>query len=274
MTTLRIGDVSLTRVSYAEVDVEPEQVGLTASEVASAGAPPEWVNGDRPRASASAWIIDDGGARIVVDPAGAVDDILRNDNDAAAHQEAFAAVLEAAGYPRDTITHAVATHLDGVGMLAWRNDDGSWVAVLPERADRHDADRARRDRRAAVRAVRSQGARRAPGRRRGARRRRRRVDPSAVSFDLTAGHSPGHALVRIRSGGEQAIMVGHLALTPLHVGRIDPDGHVDLERAMAARQKLLDRGRDPDRAAVARARGRPLERPRARPDRLTVSVEA
>ncbi len=35
-------------------------------------------------------------------------------------------------------------------------------------------------------------------------------------------------------------MVGHLALTPLHVGRIDPDSHVDLERAMAARQKLLD----------------------------------
>ena len=240
MTTLRIGDVSLTRVSYAEVDVEPEQVGLTASEVASAGAPPEWVNGDRPRASASAWIIDDGGARIVVDPAGAVDDILRNDNDAAAHQEAFAAVLEAAGYPRDTITHAVATHLDGVGMLAWRNDDGSWVPFFPNapivmtqtELDGIDALPFEPSGRKVLAELQDGGAVRGV------------ADDasiaSAVSFDLTAGHSPGHALVRIRSGGEQAIMVGHLALTPLHVGRIDPDGHVDLERAMAARQKLLD----------------------------------
>jgi hypothetical protein len=45
--------------------------------------------------------------------------------------------------------------------------------------------------------------------------------------------------VRIQSGGEQAIMVGHLALTPLHLGRIDPDGHLDVEVAMAARRALL-----------------------------------
>ena len=129
--TLQIGDVLLTRVSYAEVEVEPEQVGLTAEEVTSSGAPSEWVSGAKPRASASAWIIDHAGARIVVDPAGAVDDILRNDNDAAAHQEAFAALFEEAGYPRERITHAVATHLDGIGMLAWRNDDGSWAPFFP-----------------------------------------------------------------------------------------------------------------------------------------------
>jgi len=240
VATLRIGDVFLTRVSYAEVDVAPEQVGLTASEVGASGAPTEWVNGDRPRASASAWIIDDGDARIVVDPAGAVDDILRNDNDAAAHQEAFAALLAAAGCPRETITHAVATHLDGVGMLAWRNDDGSWAPFFPNApilmtqteldgidslpfvppgrkvlAELQDG--------GAVRGVADDAA-----------------ITSAVSLDLTAGHSPGHAVVRIRSGGEQAIMVGHLALTPLHFGRIDPDGHVDLDVATAARQKLLD----------------------------------
>ena len=34
-------------------------------------------------------------------------------------------------------------------------------------------------------------------------------------------------------------MVGHLALTPLHLGRVDPDGNVNVERAMAARRALL-----------------------------------
>jgi glyoxylase-like metal-dependent hydrolase (beta-lactamase superfamily II) len=240
MTTLQIGDVTLTRVSYAEVDVEPEQVGLTADDVAAAGAPAEWVNGAKPRASASAWIIDDGDARIVVDPAGAVDDILRNENDAAAHQEAFAALLEAVGFPRETITHAVATHLDGVGMLAWRDEDGAWVPffsnapILMTQTELDGIDSlpfvppgrkvlAELQDGGAVRGVADDAS-----------------ITSAVSFDLTAGHSPGHALVRIRSGGEQAIMVGHLALTPLHVGRVDPDGHVDLDVAMAARQKLLD----------------------------------
>src|SRR3954453_1477444 len=103
-TTLRIGDVTLTRVSYAEVEVEPAQVGLTAEEVAAAHAPAEWVSGDKPRASASAWMIEHHGARVVGDPAGGGEETLRNDNDAAAHQQAFAALLEAAGYPRESIT--------------------------------------------------------------------------------------------------------------------------------------------------------------------------
>ena len=76
-------------------------------------------------------MIESGDARIVVDPAFAADEILRNDNDAAAHQEAFAALLAAAGFPRESFTHAIATHYEGVGMLAWRNDDGSWERFFP-----------------------------------------------------------------------------------------------------------------------------------------------
>ena len=237
MTTVRVGDVTLTRVSYAEVEVEPAQVGLTADDVRDAR--PEWATGEQPRASASAWIIEDGDARIVVDPAGAVDAILRNDNDAAAHQEAFAALLAAAGYPRDAITHAVATHLDGVGMLAWREDDGSWVPFFPNapilmtQTELEGVDQlpfqppgrkvlAELQAGGAVRGVADD-----------------EEITSAVSLELTAGHSPGHAVVRIRSGGEQAIMLGHLALTPLHLGRVDPDGHIDLAPAMAARRALL-----------------------------------
>ena len=36
------------------------------------------------------------------------------------------ALLTSAGFPRESFTHAIATHYEGVGMLAWRNDDGSW----------------------------------------------------------------------------------------------------------------------------------------------------
>jgi glyoxylase-like metal-dependent hydrolase (beta-lactamase superfamily II) len=239
MTVLRIGEVVLTRVSYAEVEVEPEQVGLTAEEVTDLSAPAEWVTDDKPRASASAWIIEHDDARIVVDPAGAVDDILRNENDAAAHQQAFAALLDAAGYSRESITHAVATHLDGVGMLAWRDDDGSWEPFFPNapilmtqtELDGIDGMPFEPSGRKVLAELQAQGAVR------GVDDRQQLTE--AVSLELTAGHSPGHMVVRIQSDGTQAIMVGHLALTPLHLGRTDPDGHVDVDGAMAARRALL-----------------------------------
>ncbi|HEX5097500.1 MAG TPA: hypothetical protein VFX21_15845, partial [Acidimicrobiia bacterium] len=91
--TFDVGAVRLTRVSYAEVDLPPEGVGLTAAAVRSVTwAEPTWANGENPRVAAAAWIIESDGARIVVDPAQAADDILRNDNDAAFHQDAFAAL--------------------------------------------------------------------------------------------------------------------------------------------------------------------------------------
>jgi len=239
MTTMHIGDATLTRVSYAEVEVEPGQVGLTTEEVAGAEAPAEWVTDGKPRASASAWIIEHDDARIVVDPAGAVDAILRNDNDAAAHQQAFAALLHAAGYPREGITHAVATHLDGVGMLAWRDDEGAWKPFFPNapilmtqtELDGIDHLPFEPPGRKVLAELQADGAVRGVA--------DHESITSAVSLEFTGGHSPGHAIVRIRSGGEQAIMVGHLALTPLHLGRVDPDGNVNAERAMAARRALL-----------------------------------
>jgi glyoxylase-like metal-dependent hydrolase (beta-lactamase superfamily II) len=238
--TLRIGDVLLTRVSYAEIEVEPEQVGLTAEEVAAADAPAEWVTNDKPRASASAWIIDHAGARIVVDPAGAVDDILRNDDDAALHQEAFAALLEGAGYPRERITHAVATHLDGVGMLAWRNDDGSWVPFFPNapivmsqrELDAIDAMPFEPQGRKILAELEAQGAVQGTG--------EHEDLTEAVAFDFTGGHNPGHMVVRIQSGGEEAIMLGHLALTPLHVALQKDSNHFDPPVANERLRELLE----------------------------------
>jgi glyoxylase-like metal-dependent hydrolase (beta-lactamase superfamily II) len=240
-TTLRIGEVLLTRVSYAEVDVEPEVVTLTAADVAAAPwADPAWANGDKVRASASVWVIESGGARIVVDPANAVDAILRNDNDAAAHQEAFAALLADAGFPRESITHAIATHLDGIGMFAWRNDDGTWTRFFPNapilmaqrELDAIDHGEFVPSGKDVLAELRAEGAVQA------LTGDYERVTDD-VSFDFTGGHTEGHSVVRIASDGRAAVMVGHLALNPLQFAQEHDPNHVDADAVMATRRKLL-----------------------------------
>jgi glyoxylase-like metal-dependent hydrolase (beta-lactamase superfamily II) len=243
VTTLSfdVGSVRLTRVGYAEVDVPPEAVGLTAEEVrAVAWAQPTWANGDQPRAAAAAWIIEHDGARIVVDPAQAADDILRTDTDAAVHQEAFAKLLADAGFARETITHAVATHIDGVGMLAWRNDDGTWepfISNAPIMLSQREVDsidsgehpgagRIYPHVRAAVQSM-------------GDREELTRE----VSVECTGAHTPGHQIVRIDSDGQRAVIVGHLAVVPLHL-ETGPctRQHVDADAAWAALRAIRDEG--------------------------------
>src|SRR6476661_204031 len=127
-----IGNVELTRVGYADVGIDPARVGLTPEQVkAVTWAEPLWADGNEVRAGAAVWVIQDGDARIAVDPAQAADDIIRTDDDAAFHQEAVAALLEAAGLPRESFTDAISTHVEGIGMWAWRNDDGSWSPFFP-----------------------------------------------------------------------------------------------------------------------------------------------
>jgi glyoxylase-like metal-dependent hydrolase (beta-lactamase superfamily II) len=229
MTTnsIRVGSAELTRVGYADVDIDPALVGLTPEQVSAINwAEPRWATGDQVRAGAAAWVIQSGDARIVVDPAFAADDILRNDNDAALHQEAFATLLADAGFPRESFTHAIATHYEGVGMLAWRTDDGSWVPFFPNapilmarrELDAIDAGEIPPER--VMPQLRAQGALQATT-------DGERVTDE-VSLELTGGHSPGHQIVRIDSGGEHAVIVGHLAVSALHlaIGECPPE-HVD-----------------------------------------------
>src|SRR5262249_11357461 len=63
---------------------------------------------------------------------------------------------------------------------------------------------------------------------------------SAVAVELTGGHSPGHAVVRIRSDGEQAIMLGHLALTPLNLAVPKVTDHVEGAIAVERLRALLE----------------------------------
>ena len=239
INTVRVGDVTLTRVGYADVGVDPARVGLSPDDVAGVTwAEPLWAGGGEIRAGAAAWVIESGDARIVVDPAFAADEVLRNDNDAAAHQEAFAALLAAAGFPRESITHAVATHYEGVGMLAWRNDDGTWERFFPNapilmsqrELDAIDS--------GVVPSERLMSRLRETGAVRGVADHEAITD--AVSIELTGGHTPGHQIVRVSSGGEQAVIVGPLAVSALHLATGEcPPEHMDPAGANAALEKLL-----------------------------------
>jgi glyoxylase-like metal-dependent hydrolase (beta-lactamase superfamily II) len=240
-TKLRIGDVTLTRVGYVDVGIDPARVGLTPAQIAAVPwAEPTWARGDELLAGAAVWVIEDGGARVAVDPAQAADEILRSDTDAAAHQEAFAAILEAAGMPREGFTHAIATHMEGIGMWAWRNDDGSWSPFFPNakirvgqrELDAVDAGEHPSPVHPAFAELRAQGVVQA-------------VDDGErvtehVWVEHVGAHTPGHLFVRIASDGARAIMVGHLAVSPLHlVTGPCPQQHPRPDDAQARIERLL-----------------------------------
>ena len=244
MTTnsIRVGDVLLTRVGYADVGIDPARVGLTSEQIASVNwAEPLWAVGDELRAGAAVWVIQDGDARIAVDPAQAADDIIRNDDDAALHQEAFAGVLEAAGMPRESFTHAISTHVEGIGMWAWRNDDGSWAPFFPNATilvpqrelDAIDRGEHPSPVHAAFTQLRALGAYKAVA-------DGDRVTAN-VSLEHAGAHTPGHQFVRVSSGGEQAMMIGHLAVSPLHlVTGPCPQQHQRPDEAQRRIESLLE----------------------------------
>jgi hypothetical protein len=243
VTALRfpVGDATLVRVSYAEVLVDAATVGLTPERVeAETWAVPTWAEGGQVRVAAAVWVVESDGRRIVVDPVQAADDLLRSGPDAATHQEAVAGALATAGYARESIDTVVATHIDGIGMIAWRDGD-RWAPFFPNA----DVILSRRERDAiagpgdydpsggqALLALDAAGAVTA-------------VDDGhavtrEVTLRLTGAHSPGHQVVDIASGSELATMLGHLALSPLHCATGDGTAHEDAPAANAILRTLAD----------------------------------
>jgi glyoxylase-like metal-dependent hydrolase (beta-lactamase superfamily II) len=236
-----VGDVGLVRVPYIDVLIDAAAVTLTADEVAAeAWAAPTWAEGEQVRVGAAAWVIESQGRRIVVDPAQAADDILRAGPDAAVHQQAFADALAAAGYPRESIDTVIATHIDGIGMMAWREGD-EWRPFFPNAEllmSRREHD-----------AIADEGPYEPSGAEAYLALHEQGVvttvdDEHAVTAQVlmhwTGGHSPGHMTVNISSGGATATMLGHLALSPLHLTTGENGGHVDPVAARAALRALAD----------------------------------
>lgn len=241
VTRYSVGDATLVRVPYVDILVDAEAVGLTPEVVAGQPwAAPTWAEGDQVRVAAAVWIIESDDRLIVVDPAQAADDILRTGPDAVVHQEAVAATLDGAGYPRESIDTVIATHIDGIGMIAWRDGD-TWVPFFPNAelliSEREstaiiDVGPYEPSGAEAFVALCEQGAVTTVG--------DGHVVTSHVTTEWTGKHSPGHQLVHVTSGDSRATLIGHLALNPLHLLVDDCALHIDIPGAVGVLRTLSD----------------------------------
>ncbi len=241
VTRFSVGDATLVRVPYADVLVDADVVGLTSEQVAANSiAHPEWADGDQVRVGAAVWVIQSDGRRIVVDPTQAADQILRTGPDAAFHQQAVADALASAGFPRESIDTVIASHIDGIGMIAWWADD-AWTPFFPnaevllsqrERAAIVDDGPYAPQGAEALLALDAQGVVLPV--------EDEHVVTPEVTTSWTGGHSPGHLLVNVTAGDTTATMIGHLALSPLHFVVGEPGRHVDPVAAAQALDAVHD----------------------------------
>jgi glyoxylase-like metal-dependent hydrolase (beta-lactamase superfamily II) len=213
----RVGAVTLTRVPWIEIPIEPSAIGLDPESIRGQAIDPAWVTEDgHVHFAQCAWVIESSSTRIVVDPAAATDEFLRTGSDAVGHQTAFVAAMEAADQPVSSVDVVALTHLDGIGMIASTDGNGAWwptfpsariaistaeIASLQEGGERSDVvafDRLRSDH-AVVDVV---------------------ATPHAITPEVTMvaapGHTPGHCVIDVRSEGARAVFVGHLPVTPVH----------------------------------------------------------
>jgi glyoxylase-like metal-dependent hydrolase (beta-lactamase superfamily II) len=216
--TLEIGDVRLTRVPYFDVALDPSAVGLSAQLVADAAwAVPTWATGGgQVLVGQAIWVLESAGRVIAVDPCCAADPFLRSGPEALGHQDAVVDALARAGLGPHRVDVVVLSHLDGIGMTAVIDEDGGWRPMFPNaRVVLTSTELSWLDQAAdvsgltALRALIGAGA----------------VDGVQTPFELTpevsvhlaGGHSVGHAIVRVDSGGQHAVLLGHLALSPIHL---------------------------------------------------------
>ncbi|MDP7067254.1 MAG: MBL fold metallo-hydrolase [Acidimicrobiales bacterium] len=177
-------------------------------------------------------VIDTGSERI------AVDTCVGNDKQRGnplwhEQQGPFLDRLSAAGYPPETITHVVCTHLH-VDHVGWntRLVDGQWVPTFPNAeyvfvntefdhwASTEDlfGDPVFED---SVAPINDAGLANLVD--------SDHVIGESVSFEATPGHTPGHISVRIESAGQQAIITGDMAHSPIQIANPDLSSSFDTD---------------------------------------------
>jgi hypothetical protein len=237
----RVGAALLTRVQYFDVPLDAEVVSLTAAQVRSIDwATPSWATPEgQVLVGQALWVIESQGRVIVVDPCGAADAFIRSGPEAIGHQEAALGAMRAAGFPPERVDVVVLSHLDGIGMAAVVDTDGHWTPAFPNARIvmttaelEYLAGPATAGGLDQLNTLIAQGA----------------VDgvgdghclTTDVHLELTGAHSPGHAVVRVHSGGELATLIGHLALSPLHTtAEVRSNLHLDSARAKTVLDALV-----------------------------------
>jgi glyoxylase-like metal-dependent hydrolase (beta-lactamase superfamily II) len=239
----RVGAVELARVPYFDVALDPGIVHLTAEQIAAIDwATPYWATADHQVLIGQAlWVIVSEDRLVVVDPCLAADPFLRSGPEAIGHQEAALAALRDAGFPPERVDVVVLSHLDGIGMTAVVTPDGGWAPAFPnarvvmtaaelEWLAGGSENAAMTGGLAALDALVDQGV----------------VDgvedghsiTGEVRLELTGAHTAGHANVWVESEGENAMFLGHLALSPLNIATRDCAATNDF---VAREAKALDR---------------------------------
>jgi hypothetical protein len=206
---------------------------------------PTWADGDKVRVAACAWVIAGHGRTIVVDPMGNADEILHDPASAAAHQAAILGAFRAAGVDPDSVDTVLLSHIESVGMIAVRESGSppSWRPFFPNsRILMSETARASFPEPmtgdpvlAAFTSLFDRGL----------------VDVFADGDEIVAGlraewtgaHNRGHAVFHV--GAPAALtFVGHLAVSPLHLGTgpCKPQ-HPEPDRAWALLQSYAADGR-------------------------------
>ncbi len=228
-----VGDFRLTRVPYFDVPLGAQVIGFTAPQVLEAdwGAP-KWSTAEgQVLVGQAVWVIEAADATIVIDPCGASDAFLRTGPAAATHEAAVVAAMASAGVPIESVTTVVMSHLDGIGMVASRDEERGWHPFFPnprilvsEPELAHVRAHSEISGSTALLSLVDEGfvdrisapLECAPG----------------LIMELTAGHSPGHCILRV---GDGAVFIGHLAVNPIQVtGGVMPGAHHDPQRAFTA----------------------------------------
>ena len=230
-----IGDIEVTRVVEFEVAAPAER------------PPPAWlVDGGFTDDSGSvlvastALVMRAGGRLVVVDPWLVFDGDPEDVHSLALRADTILAALGDAGVRPEDVDVVVNTHVDGVGLNVRPTPDGAgMVATFP---------RARYVFSSTELGLSAADERLDPLRRAGVIDP---VDPPAevapgVTLEDAPGHRPGHLAVRLRSRGAEALVPGHLVISPVQVADPtialdeDPGGATATRREVLA--DLADRG--------------------------------
>ncbi|MEZ5410666.1 MAG: MBL fold metallo-hydrolase [Acidimicrobiales bacterium] len=267
----RIGSVTITSITESETPTSPrflfgglDKAGVLARAEKAPWLRPHFVSQDGYLLQKiQCLVIDTGDHRI------AVDTCIGNDKDR--HNELwnhlqgpFLDDMKKAGYPPESITHVICTHLH-VDHVGWntRLVDGAWVPTFPN-ARYLFVDRE------------YEHWRREPGLFGTEDVFGDSVAPiveagladivaidhavsDSVRFQPTTGHTPGHVSVVIESDGQRAIITGDMVHSPLQIA--DPDlcssFDTDSEEARATRRAVFPAWADGETVVIGTHFGSP-----------------